>query len=82
MLSGTDYPSGENYPAGTGMELFFYPHAITGNLTGKILRVRVQVRMGTTHRVRTCCHLDTEEHSTVPPPHMGYVDAWSIHYPG
>jgi hypothetical protein len=23
MLSGTGYPSGENYPAGTGMELFF-----------------------------------------------------------
>jgi hypothetical protein len=36
MLSGTGYPSGENYPAGTGMELFFYPHAGTGNPTGKI----------------------------------------------
>jgi hypothetical protein len=24
----------------------------------------------------------TEEHSAVPPPHMGYADAWSIHYPG
>jgi hypothetical protein len=23
MLSGMDYPSGENYPVGTGMELFF-----------------------------------------------------------
>jgi hypothetical protein len=35
MLSGTGYPSGENYPAGTGMKLFFYPHACTGNPTGK-----------------------------------------------
>jgi hypothetical protein len=40
MLSGTGYPSGENYPAGTCMELFFYPHVGTGNPTGKILRVR------------------------------------------
>jgi hypothetical protein len=55
MLSGTGYPSGENYPAGTGMELFFYPHVGTGNPTDKILRVRV--RVGTTRRVRTCCHL-------------------------
>jgi hypothetical protein len=30
MLSGTGYPLGENYPAGMGMELFFYPHAGTG----------------------------------------------------
>jgi hypothetical protein len=30
MLSGTGYPSGENYSVGTGMELFFYPHAGTG----------------------------------------------------
>jgi hypothetical protein len=60
MISGTGYPSGENYPAGTGMELFFYPHAGTGNPTGKILRVRVRVRMGTTRRVRTRCHLDSQ----------------------
>jgi hypothetical protein len=58
MLSGTGYPSGENYPAGTGMELFFYPHAGTGNPTGKILRVRVRVRVSTTRRVRTRCHLE------------------------
>jgi hypothetical protein len=60
MLSGTDYPSGENYPAGTGMELFLYPHAGTGNPTGKIVRVRVrvQVRVGTTRRVCTRCHLE------------------------
>jgi hypothetical protein len=58
MLSGTGYPSGENYPAGTGMELFFYPHAGTGNPTGKILRVRVRVRVSTTRRVHTRCHLD------------------------
>jgi hypothetical protein len=57
MLSGTGYPSGENYPTGTGMKLFFYPHAGTGNLTGKILRVRV--RVGTTRQVRTRCYLDT-----------------------
>jgi hypothetical protein len=55
MLSGTSYPSGENYPAGAGMELYFYPHAGTSNPTGKILRVRVWV--GTTRRVRTRCHL-------------------------
>jgi hypothetical protein len=59
MLSGTGYPSGENYPAGTGMELFFYPHVGTGNPTGKILRVRVRVRVSTTRRVRTRCHLDS-----------------------
>jgi hypothetical protein len=59
MLSGTGYPSGENYPAGMGMELFFYPHAGTGNPTGKILRVRVRVRVGTTRQVRTCCHLES-----------------------
>jgi hypothetical protein len=57
MLSGTGYPSGENYPAGTGIELFFYPHAGTGNPTGKILRVRV--RVGTTRRVHTRCHLES-----------------------
>jgi hypothetical protein len=60
MLSGTGYPSGENYPAGTGMELFFYPHAGTGNPTGKILRVRVRVRVDTTRRVRTRCHIEAE----------------------
>jgi hypothetical protein len=59
MLSGTGYPSGENYPTGTGMELFFYPHAGTGNPTGKILRVRVRVRVSTTRRVRTRCHLES-----------------------
>jgi hypothetical protein len=53
MLSGTGYPSG------TGMELFFYPHAGTGNPTGKILRVQIQVRVGTTRRVRTPCHLES-----------------------
>jgi hypothetical protein len=53
MLSGTGYSSGENYSAGTGMELFFYPHAGTGNPTGKILRVRVRIWMGTTRQVRT-----------------------------
>jgi hypothetical protein len=47
MLLGTGYPSGENYLAGTGMELFFYPHADTGNLTGKILRVRVWILVDT-----------------------------------
>jgi hypothetical protein len=41
------------------MELFFYPHAGTGNPTGKILRVRVRVRVSTTRRVRTRCHLET-----------------------
>jgi hypothetical protein len=60
MLSGTGYPSGENYPAGTGMELFFYLHAGTGNLTGKILWVRVWVWVGTTCRVRTRCHLELQ----------------------
>jgi hypothetical protein len=39
-----------------GMELFFYPHAGTGNPTGKILRVRVRIRVGTTRRVRTHYH--------------------------
>jgi hypothetical protein len=57
MLSGTGYPSGENYPAGTGMD-FFYPHDGTGNPTGKVLRVRVRVRVGTTRRVRIRCHLE------------------------
>jgi hypothetical protein len=57
MLSGTGYPSGENYPTGTGIELFFYPHAGMGNPTGKILRVRVRIRVGTTRRIRTRCHL-------------------------
>jgi hypothetical protein len=56
MLSGTGYPSGENYSAGTDMKLFFYPHAGTGNSTGNILQVRV--RADTTRRVRTRCHLD------------------------
>jgi hypothetical protein len=56
MLSGTGYPAGENYLAGTGMELFFYLYAGTGNPTSKILRVRV--RVGTTRRVRTRCHLE------------------------
>jgi hypothetical protein len=60
MLSGTGYPSGENYPVNTGMELFFYPHAGTGNPTGKILRVRVRVRVGTTRQVRTRCHLEAQ----------------------
>jgi hypothetical protein len=36
MLSGTGYPSGRIYPTGTGMELFSYPCAFTGNPTGKI----------------------------------------------
>jgi hypothetical protein len=58
MLSGTGYPSGENYPAGTGIELFFYPHAGTGNPTSKILWVRVWIRMGTIRWVRTCSHLE------------------------
>jgi hypothetical protein len=49
MLSGTGYPSGENYSAGTGMKLFFYLHVGTGNPTGKILWVRVD----TTRWVRT-----------------------------
>jgi hypothetical protein len=40
------------------MELFFYPHAGTNNPTGKILRVRVRLRVGTTRRVRTRCHLE------------------------
>jgi hypothetical protein len=35
MLLGTGYLSGENYPADTGMEIFFYPHTDTGNPTGK-----------------------------------------------
>jgi hypothetical protein len=61
MLSGTGYPSGENYPAGTGIELFFYPHAGTGNPTGKILRVRVRVRVSTTRRVHTRCHLEVRQ---------------------
>jgi hypothetical protein len=61
MLSGPGYLSGENYPTGTGMELLFYPHAGTGNPTGKMLRVRVQVRVGTTRRVRTRCHLYTRQ---------------------
>jgi hypothetical protein len=52
------YSSGENYPAGTGMKLFFYPHAGTGNPTGKILRVRV--RVATTRQVHTHCHLEPE----------------------
>jgi hypothetical protein len=65
MLSGMGYPSGENYPAGTGMELFFYPHAGTGNPTGKILRVRVQVRVSTTRRVRTRCHLEYRYNNTI-----------------
>jgi hypothetical protein len=66
MLSGTGYPSGENYPAGTGMELFFYPHAGTGNPTGKILRVRVRVRVDTTRRVCTRCHLELHPIRTRP----------------
>jgi hypothetical protein len=53
MLSDTGYSSGENYPAGTDMKLFFYPYAGTGNPTIKILQVRVD----TTRRVRTHCHL-------------------------
>jgi hypothetical protein len=48
MLSGTGYPSDENYSAGMGMELFFYPHAGTGNPTGRFLRVRVRVWVDTT----------------------------------
>jgi hypothetical protein len=48
-----DYPSGENYPAGTGMKLFFYPHAGMGNPMGKILQVWIWVRVDTTRRVRT-----------------------------
>jgi hypothetical protein len=59
MLSGTGYPSGENYPVGTGMELFFYPHTGTGNPTGTILRVRIRVRVSTTRRVRSGCHLES-----------------------
>jgi hypothetical protein len=43
------------------MELFFYPHAGTGNPTGKILRVRVRVRVSTTRRVCTRCHLEEED---------------------
>jgi hypothetical protein len=59
MLSGTGYPSVENYPAGTGMKLFFYPHAGTGNPTSKILWVHVRVRVGTTRRVHTRCHFES-----------------------
>jgi hypothetical protein len=66
MLSGTGYPSGENYPAGTGMELFFYPHAGTGNPTSKILRVQVRIRVSTTRRVRTRCHLEEQSSLTGP----------------
>jgi hypothetical protein len=40
------------------MKLFFYPHAGMGNSTGKILWVRVQVRMCTARQVRTRCHLE------------------------
>jgi hypothetical protein len=75
MLSGTGYPSGENYPAGTGMELIFYPHACTGNPTGKILRVRVRVRVSTTRRVRTRCHLESV-------PFAFALSPSSIMYPG
>jgi hypothetical protein len=57
MLSGTGYPSGENYPAGMGMELFFYPHMGTDNPTGKILWVRLRIRVDTTRHVRSRCHL-------------------------
>jgi hypothetical protein len=41
MLSGMGYPSGENYPAGTGMELFFYLHTGKDNPTSKFLRMQV-----------------------------------------
>jgi hypothetical protein len=58
MLSGMGYPSGENYPTGTAMELFFYPHAGTGNPMGKILWVQVRVRVGITRRVCTRCLLE------------------------
>jgi hypothetical protein len=71
MLSGTGYLSGENYPAGTGIELFFYPHVGTGNPTSKFLRV--QVRMGTTRRIRTRCHL-----KAVALPLLG---EWDLHGP-
>jgi hypothetical protein len=70
MLSGTGYPSGENYPAGTDMELFFYPYAGTGNPTGNILRVRIRVRVSTTRQVHTRCHLEAapwrSDHDTWP----------------
>jgi hypothetical protein len=59
MLSGTGYPSGENYPGEYGYGTIFYPHAGTGNPTGKILRVRIRVRVGTARRVRTRCHPET-----------------------
>jgi hypothetical protein len=75
MLSGTGYPSGENYPAGTGVELFFYPHAGTGNPTGKILQVRVRVRVGTTHQERTRCQTSRTAESRLPFP-------WSPEAPG
>jgi hypothetical protein len=59
MLSGTGYPSGDNYPAGTDMELFFYPHAGTGNPTDKILQmqIQIQIRVSATHRICSGCHL-------------------------
>ena len=43
MLAGVGYPSGTNYPAGAGMEIFSYPCAGTGNPTGKIYSLRVRV---------------------------------------
>jgi len=58
MLAGVGYPSGTNYPAGAGMEIFSYPCAGTGNPTDKIYPLRVRVWVAITRRVCTRCHLD------------------------
>ena len=58
MLAGVGYPSGTNYPAGAGIEIFSYPRAGTGNPMGKIYPLRVRVWVAITRRVCTRCHLE------------------------
>jgi hypothetical protein len=40
------------------MGAFSYPYAVAGNPMGTTLRLRARVRVATTSRVRTRCHLE------------------------
>lgn len=74
--------------AGAGMEAFSYPCAVVGNPTGTTWRVRMRVRVATTRRVRTRCHLelwvlfrprlDRGDFFSLSPSHNLYTHALNI----
>jgi hypothetical protein len=58
MLSGTGYPSGENYPAGTGMELFFTRMRVRVTRLVKFCGCGYPGTGGHYPSIRTRCHLE------------------------